>query len=708
MTFLQPWMLWGLLGASVPIIIHLIHRRRPRRQPFAAIELLLKSADRVDKRWRLQRILLLASRVLLLALLALAAARPTPAVEGQPAAAAGPRRVGIVVDASASMRARYDDRAAFERAVRQARALVDDLGPEDLAVVVRAGPESALATPEPTADRRGLLRSLDDLQPSYGRGDLGRAATLAVRALDPGEEIADVPVEVVVLSDWASSAVQTPADVSLQAGGRARVELVDVLADVDEGARDNLALTSVQTEPALGAPMALRFSVRTRSFAEQGGPVEPTALDVVMDGEPLETTMVEVAPGTISDRTVEHTFDGPGTKQIELRTAPDRLPVDDRFFVVARVRPQIRTLVVDGDPSGVAKEDEVFYFDKAARTGLADHPVPRVVTADELPGVDLSAFDVVVLAGLVTLPSPEGGRLSQFVEDGGGLLVAVGEATDAEALSAALPALPRALRGIKMLGDVAGSSGPLGLEPPDLDHPIFEVFRGEGLGGLESTRTWGVALLEPGTGASMAVPLRYESGAPAMVTASAGRGRVALWTSSLDRDLTDFPIRPAFLPWVRRTVLWLGRGLHESDDRPALVGETHPIPVSRDATFVRVRGPSGDDVSVPVTGGVAAFEGADQPGHYRVFTAEGAPLEEAHFAANVDVAESDLRPMRLEEAEAILVGGASGAARATTIRELTLDDGWSSERWVTLLLALMAATFLFESLLTTRRIGRAN
>lgn len=708
MTFLQPWMLWGLLAASIPIVIHFIHRRRPRRQPFAAIELLLRSADRVDRRWRLQRILLLAMRVLILALLAIAAARPAPVEDAQPAATAGPRRLGIVVDASASMQARYRGRTAFEAARQKAEALIDDLGPEDLAVLVRAGPEAELRTPEPTGDRRALRRALDGLDVSFGRSDLGRATSLAVRALDPDDAAIDVPVEVAVISDWASSALQTPADVSLGAGGRARVDLVPAV-DIEPEEAANLALTSVQAEPLpTGAAMSQQFVVRARSFAEADrGAAEPTALDLLESGEPIASTLVEVAPGTISDRIVEHEFDGPGARLLTFRAAPDLYPPDDQFHLVAQVRRRVRMLVVDGDPSGVAKEDEVFYFDKAARTGLADHPVPRVVTADELPTVELSSYDVVVLAGLVALPTSDGARLSQFVEGGGGLLVSMSPATDVVQLTRALPALPRPLRGLKVLAEeVAGSSGPLGFEPPSLEHPIFDVFRGEGLGGLASTRTRGFALLEPGGEADLSVPLRFEGGQPAMVTASVGRGRVAVWTSSLDRDLTDFPIRPAFVPWVRRTSLWLGRALHETDERRTVVGETRAIVAPRDAAFVRVRTPDGREISVPVTGGVAAFAETRAPGHYRVMGPDGVPLSEEHFGVNVDPAESDLRPLPLEEAELILVSGGRDVARATTIRQLTESDAWTPESWVTLLLALMIASFLVESLLTTPRVGR--
>ena len=76
MSFAAPIMLFALLGAAVPILIHLIHKKRPRKQRFAAIELVLNSVERLQKRWRLKRFLLLLARVMLLSALALAAWLP--------------------------------------------------------------------------------------------------------------------------------------------------------------------------------------------------------------------------------------------------------------------------------------------------------------------------------------------------------------------------------------------------------------------------------------------------------------------------------------------------------------------------------------------------------------------------------------------------------------------------------------------------------
>ena len=70
MTFLAPGLaIAGLLAASIPIIIHLLLRRRRRPIEWAAMALLMEAARRHRRRSLIERILLLALRVLLLALL---------------------------------------------------------------------------------------------------------------------------------------------------------------------------------------------------------------------------------------------------------------------------------------------------------------------------------------------------------------------------------------------------------------------------------------------------------------------------------------------------------------------------------------------------------------------------------------------------------------------------------------------------------------
>src|SRR5690349_2560430 len=104
-SFANPLLAWGALAAAIPVIVHLIQRRRPKPHPFAALELVRRSQKRNVRRLRLKRLLLLAARTLLLLLVPLALARPRLETPAAAAAAAprGPAATAIVLDTSLSM-----------------------------------------------------------------------------------------------------------------------------------------------------------------------------------------------------------------------------------------------------------------------------------------------------------------------------------------------------------------------------------------------------------------------------------------------------------------------------------------------------------------------------------------------------------------------------------------------------------------------------
>ena len=726
MSFAQPLFLLGLLGALVPIIIHLIHRRRPRKQAFSAIELVIRSVQRVERSWRLRRFLLLAARVLLVAALALAAARPLWGPElTTTQARSGPERLAVIVDATLSMRAQFDGATAFSRAVVQARNQIDAMGPEDMAVLVAAGTPARLLVDRPTADKALLLRRLGSLTPSFSPGDMGEAVTAAVQALavaqdsppvDPESEEPEFSARVVVLSDLAQSSFQTPGELQVPSSNvAARLAIVDVLADVPAAERRNRAVTALEAVPVPDrTPRTVEVRARIQSFDKERPSDAPTPVDVTLkeNDQALEATTTDVKAGTIVDKVIRHSFEAAGIHPVVVDVEPDALTDDDRRFAKVDVRRQVRVLVVDGAPSGVPKEDEIFYLERALQAGAADQPAPRIIGADDLPRADLSAFDVVILAGVDIFNRTEGPRLTDFVERGGGLLITASGAMDADLYNAELGrALPRPLRGLKETPeDTPGSSGQLRLAPPDAPNAVTEIFSGDALGGLLSTKTRAYWLLEPATEPAMSVILRYEDGQPALVTRNFGAGRVAVLTTSIDRDLTDLPIRPAFVPLIRQVVLHLGRALEAPDNRRTLVDQPRVIRVPDGARRMKVEGPDGREVvwdAPDLANGRVTFEGARQPGFYFVFAAFAGsmePIASEHFAVNVDTRESDLQPLSAEEAQAILLGEATEASASPKIAAAAgFGRGFDPETLAAILLMMMALAFMAESALSALR-----
>ena len=76
MLFLNPWMLMGLLGVSIPLMLHLFNRRKQNRREWGAMMFLEASLAQRRRRVLVEEILLLATRCLIVAFAALAFARP--------------------------------------------------------------------------------------------------------------------------------------------------------------------------------------------------------------------------------------------------------------------------------------------------------------------------------------------------------------------------------------------------------------------------------------------------------------------------------------------------------------------------------------------------------------------------------------------------------------------------------------------------------
>src|SRR6056297_3030461 len=115
--FLNPALLFGLLAAGIPILLHFLSRRQVVEVPFAPLRFLQPTQERQMRRMNLRRLLLLLLRILIVVCVVLAAARPT--LTGALAGLAGGGEgtsVVVLLDNSASMQAEVSEGTIFDRA----------------------------------------------------------------------------------------------------------------------------------------------------------------------------------------------------------------------------------------------------------------------------------------------------------------------------------------------------------------------------------------------------------------------------------------------------------------------------------------------------------------------------------------------------------------------------------------------------------------
>src|SRR6516165_3585476 len=126
MSFLSPLLIWGLVLGAIPLIIHLLNRRRFRRVEWAPMHYLKLTVQRNRRRIQIEQLLLLLLRIALPMLLFFFLARPVVNPTGLEQWLGGGSRTSqvVLVDDSLSMGCKAGDSSAFSRAQQAAAALL--------------------------------------------------------------------------------------------------------------------------------------------------------------------------------------------------------------------------------------------------------------------------------------------------------------------------------------------------------------------------------------------------------------------------------------------------------------------------------------------------------------------------------------------------------------------------------------------------------
>jgi uncharacterized membrane protein len=645
LTFLSPLALIGLLSAAIPLVIHLSRSRRTKRMQFSTTRFFTDQFLRSYRMSRLKELWLLACRMAICALFAMALARPLALPRGPALLNRQSRSVVLVIDNSASMSYVEDGASMFERIRDVARSLVDELRPGDTASIVLAGRRDAgpeAIFPEPTSELGDVRAALDSLGAATLGTDLAGAIARAERLVQAS---AAESKEIYVLSDFQATA-WSPDESASATGGAEQVLYFLIQARPREPA--NLAVTAVQyasARPMVNVPFAVRPHIRNHA-----GDVQSCDVRLYVDGKKVgEQRITNLQAGRWSVPRFHHTFNKSGWHSAHVEIDDGQIAGDNRRYFAIEVLESIQLLAVNGAPSQVARLDELFFL-KAALTAPTEGKSAveiKDVSASDLAAQDLSGFPLVVLANVGSLPAAAVEKLERFVDSGGGLLVFLGDRANLSFYNDTL-AGPTRLHGGLLPGRLIATEGDSGgaasafVADIDFEHAALAAFadpRFANLTRVTFTSLWGV---DPAGSTTL---MRANTGSPLLCEKSYGKGRVMLFASTCDRDWTNFPVVPAYLPWVYRLVAYLAQVPVEQQGFFA-TGDEVPVSLSafEGVTQLLVKRPDGGTGSVAPgsdDSGSLVCSDTGQPGVYALY-APGREDQSQYFAANLDRYESDL------------------------------------------------------------------
>jgi len=677
--FVNAGIVAGMALAVVPLVIHLLNRRRHKPMPWAAMRFVVEAYKRTRRRVRMENWLLLLLRMGAIALLALAIARPFTGSDSPLAGITETRRdLVVIVDGSASTGWREGVETVFERGVARSRELLRGLsGPRgDRALIVLAGSyprTSPWTTPEQAA---GLL---DAFQPTEESLDLASALAEAIDAAERESALgARGSLEVRLLTDLqrrsflpaSGSEGQEPLTEALdrlkELGVRVLVEDVSTAASQPQ----NLSISSVQPSTrVLGPEMPTDLRVELRNFGPETRNGVRVALEI--DGERRPAQIVDVPARGRAEAVFAVSFARAGEHTLVARIEDgDKLPLDNSRAHVLAVPPPARVLLVDGAPGAVIDEDEVGYLravlepplDDGGGIGAAAPFEPRTIPPEDLgtPAGDPAGYDVIWLANVEGLPAAAVDRLEAWVAGGGALIVSLGDRVDAVSWNA------RAWRadGTGLLPAEIGARVAVRSRAESwhrvksfvVDHPALAFFADERFQPLlTEVPVYEFLATRLVPGAKALATLDDDASNALLVERAYDRGRVFLWTTSIDPAWTRLPQSPATLvPFVHELLRYARTA--ESAPRNLGVGTALAAEVAAFPRAVALLRPDGtkraiDGEPLALPGNrwrlpIVSGTDVESSGLYRIETEGAGTLA---FALEIDPLEGDLDRLSPDE-----------------------------------------------------------
>lgn len=670
-AFLSPaFAVAGLALALLPIIIHILNRRRFRTVDWAAMDFLLRAMRTNRKRLRFEQWMLLATRCLVLALLGFALARPLSCAETSMAAVG--QKTGLhvfVIDNSYSMAYeadRPDAKTHFEHARHLVERMIDALAPggESVAVISASKPAAAVLA-KPTYDLQQARSAVGRIRQSFAGTDLAGALRLAIDIGRENEKQANK--HLYLLTDSTRSAWQTSDVETIKSEGMELAKLFAVTnfslaksRQWNQAVLDVLpAANLVTAKSSFGAD----FTATIKGFGDSSDATLQWKLDGnLLPGGGTIRPAADTPPQTQSQAVIK--TGGPHVVAVSL-IGDDRLRLDNTRTRIVNAAAELKVLIVEGQrTTGPLGGSGAFLQlalapPKEGATSAASQSdsyiAPELISDLEFGNRVLSDYRAVILCGVGQIQAAQADQLKTFVQNSGTLLLFMGEPVGSDNYNTVLlprKLLPGALT--KRMNAAADQRGfVFDFNPNGVLHPLLRVFSNQDKTGLETAQTYTywqsdvpndpqIRVLNY-RAADGAAPRASSASDPAITMHALGRGRVVFVATTANADWTTLPAKPAYLELVHELLsgsinagdgwmnLNVGQRLEVPDNikftsAPTLIDpETKPIALEQ----------------ATAADGSASYRSPpiDSPGLYTLSTASG----NVPIAVNVPADEADVQ-----------------------------------------------------------------
>ncbi len=548
-----------------PIIFHLIRRATKDRIRFSATQFLKESPPRLERKSRIQNPWLLALRCLVIALLALAFARPfiesnlpiTPSV-------APPNALVLILDSSASMQRE----GAWANALQAAQSYIKDLKPIDQLAIISVASNAQLKLPfdrwsEWLPNERQTLAEamLSEMKPNWGSSRLDDAIDLALAELEQIDEGSPITSrkQIVLLSDLQKS--------SRIAGIAGREWPEGCQFEIESIAGSQTGNTGIYWLGWTGEADQRKMRIGIRSSGEIRNPELTLSLsDATSDTALSEPIKLYSNSGDKNLVLLDVPADAKGPFKVTLGGDSEKF---DNTLYVAEERPRPMALHYYGDIENADNPNQATFYIKRATAGWED-PVVKFGDPEMEDDEDDRAAPFLLIDSVLDRNSIANVK-AQIAEGSHGLLLL----NSAELIDVAST----------LLDETGWTAGPENqtdsrLGAIDFQHPSFNLFADPRFSDFSRIRFYHTHTVRLPENSAVTTIASYDDESPAILEAPIGSGMLTIWIGDWAPKYSQWVLSTKFVPWLQRLL------------ERAAGGPDQPSVASLDAVHSQFRSPT--------------------------------------------------------------------------------------------------------------------
>jgi len=582
--FINPLLFWGAALGAVPILIHLLNRRRFRPITWAAMEFLLQAIQKNARRLHLLDIILMLIRTLAVICLALALARPAVSAKGILGSGIKTGAV-ILLDNSMSMGYNNGLETRFDAAKRLTKKILSQLDQGSWCALYTFNDDVKMPLGDPSQDLTYMDQEMErSVLLSDGGTNIEKELLSAKKLFDNNIEYQHANKEIFILTDmqaraWSEHEVSANFGPLLkELSGKASIYLINA---GDAGSENAAVIDFAPTDTLVATEMPVTFVAKIKNFGQND--LKSLTVDFFVDpkgadDKPAERTAISIPSGEVASASFEVKFTTGGDHKVEVRIDNDRLLADNRRYSSIEVVDESHILIVDGKDQNAEDplSNESGYLRFAFSPRDAENPEKQSALVSEaipyyrLNEKNLLNFQTLVLANVGKLSQATTAILEKQVRAGMGLMVFCGDQVDGkiydgmlgESGPKLLPAKIGRTWGSELGSDSNAQAVSFATAPEKLAHPIMTDFNNPDFGAefLNAIKIYQGFDLEPLPGDNVRVVAWLANGKPAIVERKVGSGYVLLFGFPATTAWSNFPTQPAFTILMLRAANMLTLG----------------------------------------------------------------------------------------------------------------------------------------------------